>query len=188
MKRARRTEHGLSSLELTLMLPLLVLLILFLIGMGHTIMAKQHALVAARYAASYYSVHDRQPSAGQVSQAVSAGTETWRLSAHTASAAGDVQSSLGGISGMLASALGSFMGTAGSRGVISYTVSTTPERGILPRLFRLNDAEAKFSLASGTWVCRGSSSYLSAIIPVFSLPGMSLSGGLSCCRPYQEER
>ena len=64
----------------------------------------------------------------------------------------------------------------------------TPERGILPRLFRLHDAQAQFSLASGTWICRGHNSYLSAIIPSFSLPGLNLPGGLSCCRPYQEEK
>ncbi|HKX29435.1 MAG TPA: hypothetical protein VJ302_17220, partial [Blastocatellia bacterium] len=81
MRRFSRTtgERGFSSLELTLTMPLIVFSILFLIGMGHVLITKQHAMVGAQFAANHHRVKEAGPSAAQVGQSVSAGTEVFRL-------------------------------------------------------------------------------------------------------------
>jgi hypothetical protein len=176
----------LISLELTLMLPMLVFLILFMIGMGHVIITRQHAVVAAQFAATYNAAQGNGPSGGRVSDAASAGGERWRLSDQVASSAGDAAAGVGGhVSGLIGSALGAFVGGAAARGVIRYTTQTTPNRGILPRFYNLGDAGAKYQIANGTWTCRCGGSYLSVILPAVRIPGFSLDGN-TCCETYQE--
>jgi hypothetical protein len=182
----RNNERGLISLELTLMLPMLVFLMLFMIGMGHAIITRQRAVVAAQFSATYHAAQGNGPSGDKVSDAASAGSEQWRLSEQVTSSAGDAGAGLGGrISGLIGSALGSFVGGAGARGVIRYTAQTTPNRGILPRFYNLGDAGAKYQIANGTWTCRCGGSYLSVILPAVRIPGFS-PDEKTCCETYQE--
>lgn len=187
MKRQRHgKERGLVSLEVALMLPMLVFLILFLIGMGHAIITRQHAVVAAQFAATYHAMQGNGPSEGTVSDAVSVEGERWRLSDQVASSAGDAGVGIGGrISGLLGSALGSFVAGAGAQGRIRYTARTTPNRGILPRVYHLGEAGSEYQIANGAWTCRCGGNYLSVILPAVRIPGFSL-GERTCCKTYQE--
>jgi hypothetical protein len=74
------SERGVSTLELTLAMPLVVFAILFLIGMGHALISKQHAVVGGQFAAHYQRVRESAPDAAAAGRAVSAGTETFSLS------------------------------------------------------------------------------------------------------------
>jgi hypothetical protein len=82
MKRVARAncERGLSTVELTLALPAVIFAILFLIGMGHALISKQHALVAGQFATHYRRVRESAPSAATAGQAASAQAEAFRLS------------------------------------------------------------------------------------------------------------
>jgi hypothetical protein len=73
-------ERGVSTLELTLAMPVVVFAILFLIGMGHALISKQHALVGGQFAAHYQRVRESAPNAATARRAASAGAETFRLS------------------------------------------------------------------------------------------------------------
>jgi hypothetical protein len=73
-------ERGVSTLELTLAMPAVIFALLFLIGMGHALISKQHAVVGGQFAAHYQRVRESAPNAAAASRAVSAGTETFRLS------------------------------------------------------------------------------------------------------------
>lgn len=80
-KFARTTgEKGISTLELTMALPLVVFGILFLIGMGHALISKQHAVVGGQFAAHHERVREAAPNAAMVGKVVSKGAETFRLS------------------------------------------------------------------------------------------------------------
>jgi hypothetical protein len=73
-------ERGVSTLELTLAMPAVIFALLFLIGMGHALISKQHAVVGGQFAAHYQRVRESAPNAAAASRAVSAGTETFGLS------------------------------------------------------------------------------------------------------------
>jgi hypothetical protein len=73
-------ERGVSTLELTMAMPAVIFALLFLIGMGHALISKQHAVVGGQFAAHYQRVRESAPNAAAASRAVSAGAETFRLS------------------------------------------------------------------------------------------------------------
>ena len=78
---ARTTgERGFSTLELTMALPLVVFAMLFLIGMGHALITKQHAVVGGQFAAHHHRVREAGPNAAMVGKVVSGGGEAFRLS------------------------------------------------------------------------------------------------------------
>jgi uncharacterized membrane protein YgcG len=77
--RANR-EGGVTTLELTLAMPVVVFAILLLIGMGHALISKQHAVVGGQFAAHYQRVRESAPGAAATGQAVTGGAETFRLS------------------------------------------------------------------------------------------------------------
>jgi hypothetical protein len=80
-KFARTTdEKGISTLELTMALPLVIFGILFLIGMGHALISKQHAVVGGQFAVHHQRVREAAPNVAMVGQVVSKGAETFRLS------------------------------------------------------------------------------------------------------------
>jgi len=61
-------------------LPLVVFGMLFLIGMGHALISKQHAVVGGQFAAHYQRVREAAPDAAAIGRAVSGGGETIKLS------------------------------------------------------------------------------------------------------------
>ena len=73
-------ERGFSTLELTLAMPLVVFAILLLIGLGHALISKQHAVVGGQFAAHYQRVRESAPDAAVIGRAVSGGAETVELS------------------------------------------------------------------------------------------------------------
>ena len=78
---ARATgARGFSTLELTLAMPLVVFAMLLLIGLGHALISKQHAVVGGQFAAHYQRVRESAPNAATIGQAVSGGAETFKLS------------------------------------------------------------------------------------------------------------
>jgi len=78
---ARATgARGFSTLELTLAMPLVVFAILLLIGLGHALISKQHAVVGGQFAAHYRRVREAAPDAAAIGRAVSGGAETVELS------------------------------------------------------------------------------------------------------------
>ena len=176
----RRGERGAAAVELALTLPLFVLGMVFLIGMGHTLITRQHGLVAARFAAFYHAARGSRPGAALVSQTVAGRTEQWRLSHSSQSASGG---SFGGAGGIVESVFGSFVGGQRGEGVLSYRADTTPRRGLLPRVYNLRDATGSYHLANKTWKCeRGRGSYLSLLTSSIPLPGFP--NDLACCKTY----
>ena len=182
MKRARHYERGTSSVEMVLALFWIVFVMVFLIGMGHTLINRQHALVGSRFAAFYMADTRQDPSPQMVSTAI-ASPEAWSLSPTLQN---DSQGRTGGFGaiGMIGSALDSVLGFVSSRGTLVYTASTTPTRGLLPRMHTFN-ASASYTLANGTWTCEETGAdYLSVLTRSIGLPGLPLS--LAKCETYHE--
>lgn len=184
MRKAKVRERGTSALELTLCLPLLVFVMMFLIGMGHTLITRQHAVVAARFAATYHSVMGRRPPAEMVSAAASDGQEDWRLSGRTANGGNEAERGLrGGISSVISSVFSAFTGAAGSGGKIEYVAGTQPERGLLPRIFTLNEAQAQSQIISGSWTCAdGPAGFLPTVLGRMNPLGLL---NVRCCQCYE---
>ncbi len=82
MRKIARTtaERGISTLELTMAMPLVVFAMLMLIGLGHALISKQHTMVGGQFAAHHQRVREAAPNAAAIGRAVSGGAETFRLS------------------------------------------------------------------------------------------------------------
>lgn len=182
--RDRQCERGTASVELALSLFWIVFVMVFLIGMGHTLINRQQALVGARFAAFYRSDLGREPAAALVSSSIKS-PETWSLEPVYENDAGDVRDGVGGRGGMLGGILNSVMekiDAFGGDGSLTYTTSTRPTRGLLPHMFTLR-ASARYALSNDPWSCEKGGSYLDMLTSQVPLPaGMSLS--LSCCTTY----
>lgn len=82
MSRFARTtgQRGISTLELTMATPLVVFAMLLLIGMGHALISKQHAMVGGQFAAHHQRIRETAPDAAAISRVVSGRDEAFRLS------------------------------------------------------------------------------------------------------------
>ncbi len=178
-------ERGLSSLEVAMIMPLIVLFTVMAIGIGETLIVRQHSVIAARYAATRHSLDNDSPENSQVSMAVSAGREKWSLIPDTNNATHILTAMIGGMPSGIGSALLLFINHAGRRGEISYEVRSLPIRGIFARLFTLNEATGKYRIPTGTWNCRQGGGILSAIGEKVRVPGLNIPSTLPCCRSYE---
>src|SRR5689334_11537372 len=84
MQSAQRdSERGSVTTEFVLVIPLLALAMLFLMGLGYTLMTKQNALVGARAAVYYRAPRTQIPQPAQfnelIGNAVSPGREEWTM-------------------------------------------------------------------------------------------------------------
>jgi len=171
-----RREAGTASLELALSLFFIIFAMVFLLGLGHTLINKQQSLVAARFAAFQHAGSGRAPAAATVGRAV-ASPETWSLSAGFTNDSNAGQA--GG--GLVGAGFSTLLGQLGRSGSVTYTASTTPTRGLLPRMATFR-ASSKYTLAVNPWSCAGGGSYLSILLSNVGLGGLPLD--LSCCKTY----
>jgi len=199
-------EQGTSAIEMVLSLPILVLVMLVLIGMGHTLMAKPHALVAARYAAQHATVHGSPPSAAAVSRAVGGRGEDWGVSV-TGTGADDEsvgelerESNQAGDRGVV-DVFGSMLNVLSGKSRVVARTGARPRRGILPRVMRLGEAEGAFVVEHDPWTCeKNRGSYLTILTSRASSAGGSIpgigkllnvfddkAGELPCCVTYKSD-
>jgi hypothetical protein len=180
----RRGEEGTAVIELVLSLFWILFAVMFLIGMGHTLINKQQGLVAARFAAFYESGRERSPGAELVTTAISS-REAWSVAPGFGSDSRSAvsRSGLTGALGVIGGAFNSLMGLLGGHSTLTYTASTTPTRGLLPRMNTYHVSE-HYALANGTWTCdKSGGDYLSVFVMEIGIPG-GLPFNLSCCETY----
>jgi hypothetical protein len=200
----RRGERGTAAMEMVLSLPILVLVILLLIGLGHTLMAKPRSLVAARYASQYGIVHGSAPSAAGVAQSVGERGQRWSLLAYKGRADDEEVGELeresqqvneSGVSGFFNSLLNFMSGD----GRYTTVASTRPRRGIVPRLMTVGEARGAFVIEQDTWNCeKNRGSYLTLItsrassslgsVPLLGSVVNAIDGkikSLPCCETYK---
>jgi hypothetical protein len=175
----RDGEEGTAVIELALSLFWIVFAAMFLIGLGHTLMNKQQALVGARFGAFHESGTGRAPAASQMKAAVSS-RESWGLTRGTRGDGGEASGVAEG--GIVGAAFNSLMGFIGRQGMITHTAETTPTRGILPRMMTVRASE-RYTLANDTWTCEKSGSYFSILTRSIGVPGLPFS--ISCCKTYK---
>src|SRR2546423_14101376 len=109
--RRRMGEEGTAVIELVLSLFWILFAVMFLIGMGHTLINKQQGLVAARFAAFYESGRGRGPAPQLAASAISS-REGWSV---TPGYANDARSGVsraggGGAPGRGGAAVGPLLG------------------------------------------------------------------------------
>jgi hypothetical protein len=162
-------------LEIVLIAPFAVLVMVILIGLGQTLVLRQHALVAARYAAYYQRITGNSPST--LSKEVSYGDEHWQLTAQSQDSGGDVLSKLSLTGGGVGSLFGSLVSTLGSAsgqgGTIHPSAKVTP-RGLVPGLFRLSDVSAEYWLPNGSWTSENCGSFVSLLLDKVSFFGFKV--------------
>jgi len=181
----RNTERGSVTTEFVLVIPLLALAMLFLIGLGYTVMTKQNALVGARAAAYYRAPRTQIPQPAQfnelIGDAISPGREEWALDLNQNNQAPPGISQIPVIGVAVGGIFGSF------NKEVKYTARGTATLGFLPRVMELGEAHGTYTLPTGTWTCEqtGGGSYTSVMFGQIGLP--SEIGGLldlSCCETY----
>jgi hypothetical protein len=119
----KSTEKGMSTMELTLALPLIVFVLLFLIGMGYALMTKSFVIIGAQYAGNYQRIFNAVPTEREVGMAVSREGENIQVS--------------GGAQG----------------GEIHYIADTTLQKGLLAYKYHPGQAAAQYYTISGTGIC-----------------------------------
>lgn len=160
-------------LEFALILPSLVAAVVLLVGTGYTLVLRQEGLTAARYAAFFKRVSDSEPTASQVSGCVSPQGEQWQLSPQAQSTGSDIFSldGLGDLASGAGSTFGGLVSNLSGSGAITYTATTVPTRGMVPRVIPLKSVEGVFTLPTGTWTsdgCGNFSSVLTNSISIFT--------------------
>ena len=181
----RDDERGSVTTEFVLVIPLLALAMVFLMGLGYTVMTKQNALVGAR-AAVYYRAPRTQISQPPqfnefIGNAVSPGREEWALDFNQDNQASPVIGQVPVIGNAIAGIFGRL------NREVKYTARGTATLGFLPRVMDLGEAHGYYSLPTGTWTCEqtGGGSYTSMLFGQIGLPS-EISGllDLSCCETY----
>jgi hypothetical protein len=120
---SQSTEKGMSTMELTLSLPLIVIALLFLIGMGYALMTKSFVIIGAQYAGNYQRIFNEAPARGEVGDAISREREAIYLS-------GGAQD-----------------------GEIHFTASSTVHKGLLAQKYYPGWAAAQYYTVTGTGIC-----------------------------------
>ena len=182
----RDSERGSVTTEFVLVIPLLAIAMLFLMGLGYTVMTKQNALVGARAAVYYRAPRTQIPQPSQfnelIANAVSPGREEWAFDFNQDNQAipgiGQIPIIGGGVNWIF----GRFNKEA------KYTARGSATLGFLPRVMDLGEAQSTYTLPTGTWTCEqtGGGSYTSIMFGQIGLP--SEIGGLldlSCCETYE---
>jgi len=182
----RDSERGSVTTEFVLVIPLLALAMVFLMGLGYTVMTKQNALVGARAAVYYRAPRTQIPQPSQfnelIGNAVSPGREEWALDFNQ-----DTQAMPGiGQVPIIGSGVNWIFGSFNKE--VKYTARGSATLGFLPRVMKLDQAQGAYYLPTGTWTCEqtGGGSYTSIMFSQIGLP--SEIGGLlnlSCCETYE---
>ncbi len=202
----RRDERGSTTAEFVLVAPLLAAAMLFLMGLGYTLMTKQNAIVGARGVVFYRLSLDNSPPvdalANIVEETVSPGREEWAVidlgeTPNSDPELGRVGPSAPGDGGGLLSAIGEVISSLYRKldNEKGYQASTAPTLGLVPRVLKFDGALRARSadyLPEGTWTCHelGSSSYVGVALDKIPLLPDWLKAKLDpgCCDTYSSTR
>lgn len=184
-KQQQKSERGSATVEFVLVVPLLALAMLFLMGLGYTMMTKQNAIVGARAAVYYQAPREETPQTDEVNalikDAVSPAREEWVLDFSEGRLEDPETGRVNIFQGAVSSIYQSF------NKEMRYTAHGTATLGFLPRIMELGQAQGRYSLPRRTWTCAqtGGGSYLSIALSGMGLPS-EISGflALSCCETY----
>ena len=187
MLKHNHAQRGSVTTEFVLVVPLLAFAMLFLIGLGYTVMTKQNAVVGARAAVFFRVPRTQVPQSATVNEiigaAVSPGREEWALDFHE----GPMENPGSGFLDIIGSVVGGIYQSFNKE--FQYTARGSASLGILPRVMNLGEAQANYSLPRGTWTCRqtGGASYTSMLLGRFGLPS-PINGWLELtrCESYKE--
>jgi hypothetical protein len=181
----QNAERGSVTIEFVLVVPLLALAMLFLMGLGYTMMTKQNAIVGARAAVYYRAPREQPPEAEEVNamikDAVSPAREEWVLDFSEGRLEDPGTGSVNILQGAVDSIYQSF------NKEMRYTARGTATLGFLPRIMELGQAQGRYTLPRGTWTCAqtGGGGYLSITLSRMGLPSdISSWLDLSCCETY----
>ena len=173
------------TVEFVLVVPLLAFAMLFLMGLGYTMMTKQNAIVGARAAVYYRAPRTQTPPATTVNSlikdAVSPAREEWVLDFNE----GNISNPETGQVNILQSGVSRIYQSFNKE--IRYTANGTATLGFLPRIMELGQAQSTYALPHGTWTCTqtGGSSYLSITLNSMGLPSiLSRLPALTPCETY----
>lgn len=197
-----RSEQGSTTTEFVLAVPLFAAAMLFLIGLGYTLMTKQNAIVGARGAVFYRVSLDDDPNLDDLASlaevSTSPGREEWQVRDLGDSFESD--SDLDGIEKAKP-----WVGFDLIQGLVSdlyqtlnhetgYQVSTTPTLGLLPRVLRFDRsvrAQSAYYLPRGTWTCGQTkgSSYVTIALSTLPIPKQAVQFfDPGCCETYDASR
>ena len=203
-KQHLRDERGSTTAEFVLVAPLLAAAMLFLIGLGYTLMTKQNAIVGARGVVFYrLSLDDSPPVdalANMVEETVSPGREEWAVidlgetpnSDPELSRVGPSAPEDGGALSAIAGVISSLYRKLDNEK--AYQANTAPTLGLVPRVLKFDGAlraRSAYYLPEGTWTCHeiGSSSYVGVALNLIPLPDWLLAKlDPGCCDTYSSTR
>jgi hypothetical protein len=177
-------QRGSTTTEFVMVLPLLVVAMLFLLGLGYTLMTKQNAIVGARAAVFYRASLEETPRQvdmnAVIKNAVSPDREEWILDFNQANMENPPSDNAGVFLGAVNGIYQSF------NKEINYTASGTATLGFVPRIMTLGRAQSTYYLPHRTWTCaQTGGSYTTVAIGAIGLPS-PLPGWFdtSCCESY----
>ena len=198
-----RAQRGSTTAEFVLVAPLLAAAMLFLIGLGYTLMTKQNAIVGARSVVFYRASMEEDPNVAElaitVKEIASPDREDWQVldlgdaldPEPDLGTVGDAKPDLGAFQ-IIQGAINSIYQMLNHE--IGYQASTAPSLGFVPRALGFEGrvrARSNYYLPQGTWTCQqsGGGSYLAVAMNQFGVPQKVrelLDPG--CCETYESTR
>ena len=142
-----RRCRGTSTTEFVLLLPAVVFVMVFLIGLARTLMLRQHGLVAARYAAFYERLAGQPPSSAALQGGI---TTEWTITPTTEDSGPDLLKNLTGTDDVI-KRFGSLVVGFGRKGEIRYMAEHRLKPGLVKVTLNLNDVRAQYRLPTGSW-------------------------------------
>jgi hypothetical protein len=138
------------------------------VGMGRTLVVRPHALVAARYAATYQRLTGGIPDGNRIERGVSIQRELWMVNGNNDGLASDeiarMNSNGGEAGGWFQQLVLNFAFDA----TIHPVVSHQPVEGVVPKLLKIGTVTGTYYVAGGTWEnndCGAFISYLGRKLP-----------------------
>jgi hypothetical protein len=161
---ARARRRGQSVLEFSLALPFLVGVMALFLGLGRTLVARQHGLVAARYAAFYQKLTDVAPPVDQLEHGVSLLAEPWQLNPADQDVSGEVLGSDSLEGDETTSIYVDFVRGFGSHGAVRALVVHHATEGLAARMLNQMDVNAIYTIPTKTFTSCSCGAFLAAVL------------------------
>lgn len=197
-----RSEQGSTTAEFVLCVPLFAAAMLFLIGLGYTLMTKQNAIVGARGAVFYRTSLNDDPNLEDLASLAKVSTspdrEEWQVRdlgdsfESDSDLEGIEQPKRWGAFPLIQEIVDGLYQSLNHE--TGYQVSTTPTLGLLPRVLRFNRSvrsQSAYYLPRGTWTCSQTkgSSYVTIAMSPIPLPSFARRFfDPGCCETYEASR
>lgn len=145
------SARGSVVIEFMLILPALAVSVMLLLGITEALLNRPHALIAARYAASYERIAGTSPPSASVAAAASTPEKNWQLQLTRRGALNQVLSEIGDLPQPVRDVLSGLLHQSEARGSVAVDATLLLQGKRIAGLIPLRSATARYETPGDTW-------------------------------------